>query len=183
MVKKGMSLLLIGLMVGSLAWAQPGERYILDVPYVPTPEVVVDAMLAMGQVTKDDILYDLGSGDGRIPIAAAVRFGTKGLGVDLDPARVREAKENAVKARVEDQVRFFEGDLFDVDLTEATVITLYLFPEVNMELRPRLMQLAPGTRVISHNYDMGDWVPDQVKKVDVPGGREHTVYLWKISAK
>lgn len=175
-----MSLLLIGVMVGSLAWAQSGERYILDVPYVPTPEVVVDAMLAMGQVTEDDILYDLGSGDGRIPIEAAVRFGTRGLGVDLDPARVREAKANAVKANVEDHVKFIEGDLFDVDLTGATVITLYLFPEVNMELRPRLMQLAPGTRVISHNYNMGDWVPDEVKKIDVPGGREHTVYLWKI---
>lgn len=183
MKKKSASLFLIGMMAALSAWAQSGERYILDVPYVPTPDIIVDAMLAMGQVTKDDVLYDLGSGDGRIPIAAALRFGTKGLGVDLDPARVREAKENAIQADVADHVRFFEGDLFDVDLTEATVITLYLFPEVNMKLRPQLMQLAPGTRVVSHNYDMGDWVPDQVKKIDIPGGREHTIYLWVIPSK
>ena len=180
---KRICLLLVGMMAVSVVSAQSGDRYILDVPYVPTPEVVVDAMLEIGRVTEDDVLYDLGSGDGRIPIAAAVRFGTKGLGVDLNPARVREADENAIEARVAEHVKFFEGDLFEVDLKEATVITLYLFPEVNMELRPQLKQLAPGTRIISHNYDMGDWEPDLVRKIDVPGGRVHTVYLWEIPSR
>jgi SAM-dependent methyltransferase len=148
----------------------------LDVPYVPTPQSVVDKMLDMAKVTGGDYLIDLGSGDGRIPIAAAKRFGTKGMGVDLDPALVQAAKNNAVNARVEDKVEFRKQDLFETDLSQATVLTLYLLPRVNLQLRPRLLnKLKPGTRVVSHSFDMGDWKPDQKIVID---GR--TIYLWIV---
>lgn len=152
----------------------------LDVPYVPTPDIVVDEMLKMAEVDGNDVLYDLGSGDGRIPITAAKRFGTRGVGIDLNPERVGEAKENAKHSEVSDKIQFFEGNLFDLDLTKATVISLYLFPEVNMKLRPKLLSLKPGTRVISHNYDMGDWKPEKTKKIMAPNGSEHTIYLWRV---
>lgn len=148
----------------------------LDVPYVPTPQTVVDKMLDIANVTGEDYLIDLGSGDGRIPIAAAKRFGAKGMGVDIDAARVHEAKTNAVNARVEDMVEFKKQDLFETDLSKATVLTMYLLPRVNLQLRPRILnELKPGTRVVSHNFDMGDWKPDQKIKVD---GR--TIYLWIV---
>ena len=148
----------------------------LDVPYVPTPQSVVDKMLDIAKVTGEDYLIDLGSGDGRIPIAAAKRFGAKGMGVDIDAARVQEAKTNAVNARVEDKVEFRKQDLFETDLSKATVLTMYLLPRVNLQLRPRILnELKPGTRVVSHNFDMGDWKPDQKIKVD---GR--TIYLWIV---
>jgi SAM-dependent methyltransferase len=145
-----------------------------DVPFVATPTEVVDQMLRLGKVGSDDVLYDLGSGDGRIVIAAAKKFGTRGLGVDIDPARVREARENATKEGVADKVKFVQQDLFQTDLSRATVVTLYLLPKINLKLRPKLMrELKPGTRVVSHNYDMGDWKPDQVVEVG-----SHIVYLW-----
>lgn len=148
----------------------------LDVPYVPTPQSVVDKMLDMAKVTGEDYLIDLGSGDGRIPIAAAKRFGTKGLGVEIDPARVHEAKVNAVNARVKDKVEFRKQDLFETDLSQATVLTMYLLPRVNLQLRPRILNtLKPGTRVVSHSFDMGDWKPDQKVTVD---GRK--IYLWIV---
>ena len=148
----------------------------LDVPYVPTPQSVVDKMLDMAKVTGEDYLIDLGSGDGRIPIAAAKRFGAKGMGVDIDGARVQEARTNAINARVEDKVEFRKQDLFDTDLSKATVLTMYLLPRVNLQLRPRILnELKPGTRVVSHNFGMGDWRPDQKIKVD---GR--TIYLWIV---
>src|SRR5690606_16305343 len=145
--------------------AQENAPYVLDVPYVPTPAIIVDQMLEMAQVDGNDVLYDLGSGDGRIPITAAQRFGTRGVGIDLNPERVKEANEKAKLANVTDKVRFIEADLFEVDFSEATVISLYLFPEVNMKLRPKILRMKPGTRVVSHNYDMGDWKPTQTKKV------------------
>lgn len=155
----------------------------LDVPYVPTREPVVDEMLKIAQVGKNDVLYDLGSGDGRIPITAAQRFGTRGVGVDIDPDRVREARENATKAGVSDRVQFFQQDLFDTDIKEATVVTLYLLPDVNLKLRPKLLSdLKPGTRVVSHNYDMGDWKPLKTTTVKLPDG-EHTVYFWIVPKK
>jgi trans-aconitate methyltransferase len=161
---------------------KPLERS-LDVPYVPTREPVVDEMLKMAQVGKNDVLYDLGSGDGRIPITAAKRFGTRGVGVDIDPDRVREARENADKAGVSDRVKFFQQDLFETDIKEATVVTLYLLPDVNLKLRPKLLSdLKPGTRVVSHNYDMGDWKPLKTTTVKLPDG-EHTVYFWIIPKK
>jgi Methyltransferase domain len=147
----------------------------LDVPYVPTPPEVVAAMLQVANVGKNDVLYDLGSGDGRIPIAAAKQFGTRGLGVDLDPERVREATANAKKEKVDNLVTFKQQDLFQADLSQATVITLYLLPDVNLKLRPKLLALKPGTRIVSHAFDMGDWKPEKVLKVN---GR--TVYYWVV---
>jgi precorrin-6B methylase 2 len=151
-----------------------------DVPYVPTDDKVVAVMLEMAQVKGSDILYDLGSGDGRIPITAAKRFGTRGTGIDIDPQRVAEAVENARQAGVSDRVRFIEGDIFDADISDATVVTLYLLPDVNLKLRPKLLkELKPGTRIVSHNYDMGDWKPLKTRRVDLPSG-PHTVYFWVV---
>jgi len=149
-----------------------------EVPYVPSPPEVVDAMLAAAGVKKGDVLYDLGSGDGRIVIAAAKRFGVRGVGVDIDPRRIREANENARAAGVTKLVEFREQNLFDVDLEPATVVTLYLLPEVNKKLRPKLLrEVRPGTRVVSHAFDMGDWAPDQ--QLEVAGS---TVYVWRVDA-
>ncbi|MBW4440511.1 MAG: class I SAM-dependent methyltransferase [Plectolyngbya sp. WJT66-NPBG17] len=150
----------------------------LDVPYVPTPTAVVDAMLKVAKVGKNDVLYDLGSGDGRIPITAAKRFGTRGFGVDIDPQRIQEANANAKKEGVSDRVKFAQQDLFKTDLSQATVITLYLLPRINLQLRPTLLKLKPGTRIVSHAFDMGDWKPDQV--VDVNGTN---VYFWTVPEK
>jgi precorrin-6B methylase 2 len=151
----------------------------LDVPYVPTPQEVVDEMLRIANVQKSDKLYDLGSGDGRIVITAAKRFGTRGVGVDLDPERVQDANRNARKAGVTELVEFRQQDLFKTSLKDATVVTLYLLPEVNMRLRPKLFQeLKPGTRIVSHAFDMGDWKPEKVVQVN---GR--TIYFWRIPEK
>ena len=160
--------------------AQDNHPFVLDVPYVPTPEIVVDKMLQLAEVRGEDILYDLGSGDGRIPIAAAQRFGTTAVGIDLNPERVREAKANALDAGVTDKVKFIEGNIFDLDFSEATVLFVYLFPEVNMKLRPRILEMKPGTRVVSHNYNMGNWKPEQTTTIKIPGGMEHTLYLWRV---
>jgi SAM-dependent methyltransferase len=147
-----------------------------DVPYVPTPENVVSAMLKLADVHKGDLVYDLGCGDGRIVIAAAKDFGARGVGVDINPDRIREAKENARKAGVTDLVSFREGDLFDAPLDGATVVALYLLPSVNLRLRPKLLHdLKPGARVVSHSFDMGDWKPD--KQVEVGAT---ILYLWII---
>jgi predicted O-methyltransferase YrrM len=164
-----------------------------DVPYEPTHEKVVAEMLKVAKVGKDDILYDLGSGDGRIVITAAKEFGTRGVGVDLDAALIRQARENALKAGVADKVKFFQQDLFDTDIREATVVTLYLWPEVNLRLRPKLLSdLKPGTRVVSHNHDMGDWKPLKTLKVRVPQEyifsktlqvgvpQQHKIYYWVV---
>lgn len=146
-----------------------------DVVFVPTPRQVVEEMLRLAEVGPDDVLYDLGSGDGRIPIAAARRFGTRGVGVDIDPVRIREAHQAAKDAKVTDKLRFIEGDLFETDLSEATVVTLYLLPSLNMRLRPTLLGLEPGTRIVSHNYHMEDWEPEQQVTVG-----SSTVYAWTV---
>jgi precorrin-6B methylase 2 len=149
---------------------------VLDVPYVPTPEAVVDAMLKVAKVGKDDVLYDLGSGDGRIVITAARNFGTRGVGIDIDPERVKEANANAKTAGVTDKVKFLQQDIFKADFSEATVVSLYLLPTINMKLRPQLFkQLKPGTRVVSHAFDMGNWQPEQ--KLVVEG---RSIYYWVI---
>ncbi len=166
--------LLIALLVivGSHALAQKPN---LDVPYVPTRQTVVDAMLKMANVTKGDIHYDLGCGDGRIVISAAKK-GAIATGVDIDPQRIKEAKENAKNAGVSDKVTFIEGNLFDLDFSKATVLTLYLLPSVNMKLRPKILsELKPGTRIVSHAFDMGDWEPE--KKIVVDGS---TIYFWTV---
>ena len=151
-----------------------------DVVYVPTPQEVVDEMLKLAQVTKDDLIYDLGSGDGRIPITAAQRHGTRGIGIDINPQRIREANENAREAGVTDRVEFLQQDLFESDISEATVVTLYLLPELNLRLRPQLFeQLRPGTRIVSHDFDMGDWEPDRV----VATNEGSTIYLWVVPAE
>lgn len=148
-----------------------------DVPYVPTPEAVVDRMLQLAKVNRNDVVYDLGSGDGRIPIAAVQKYqARRAVGVDINPELVREAKQNAQNAKVSDRVEFREQDLFKTDLREASVVTLYLLPEVNLRLRPKLLsELKPGTRIVSHAFDMGDWKPDRVENVE---GR--TIYYWTV---
>lgn len=154
----------------------------LDVPYVPTKPEVVAEMLRMANVGKDDILYDLGCGDGRIVITAGQLYGTRGVGIDIDPDRIKESKENAGEANVTHLVKFIEQDLFEADFHEATVVSLYLLTSVNLRLRPRLFaQLRPGTRVVSHNYAMDTWKPDQSSVVMV-NEQSHNVYLWIIPA-
>lgn len=151
-----------------------------DVMYVPTPNMVVEEMLKVANVGKDDVVYDLGSGDGRIVITAAQKLGARGVGIDIDPQRVQEANQNAQQAGVSDRVQFLQQDLFETDLSQASVVTLYLLPSLNLKLRPKLLrELKPGTRIVSHNFSMGDWKPDQVVDVWVPG-RSHKVYLWVV---
>ena len=150
-------------------------RQVPDVVYVPTPQEVVDVMLEMADVGPDDVLYDLGSGDGRIPITAASRWGTRGVGIDIDPDRIREANAGARKAGVTDKVEFIEGDMFDADLSDATVVTLYLLPRLNLRLRPTLLALEPGTRIVTHNYHMGDWEPQAQRIVG-----DSVVYFWEV---
>lgn len=150
-----------------------------DVPYVPTPQETVDEMLRLAQVSRDDLVYDLGSGDGRIVITAAKKHGARGVGIDIDPTRIEEANENARTAGVTDKVKFVQGDLFNADLRQATAVTLYLLRSVNLRLRPKLLaELPPGTPVVSHDFDMGEWAPDEHKRVG-----DDDVYLWIVPAK
>jgi SAM-dependent methyltransferase len=155
--------------------APPASTRQPDVVFVPTPPEVVDAMLELAVVTKNDVVYDLGCGDGRIVIAAAKR-GARGVGIDIDPERIKEAEANAKAAGVSDRVKFLEADLFETDLRPATVVTLYLLPELNKKLQPKLMkELRPGSRVVSHAFDMGEWKAEQERDID---GRH--VYFWTI---
>lgn len=161
------------------ASAQPIDAVQLDVPYVPTPQAVVDRMLELAQLGPDDYLIDLGSGDGRIPIAAAKRYGVRGLGVDLDPARVREADENARAAGVTARVAFRQQDLFETAIEDATVVTMYLLPVVNLKLRPRLLyELRPGARIVSHSFRLGEWEADHFEEIE-----ESDIFLWIVPAK
>jgi predicted O-methyltransferase YrrM len=147
-----------------------------DVIYVPTPPKVVDAMLELAKVRSGDVLYDLGSGDGRIPIAAAKKHGIRAVGVDIDPARIKEARANAAAAGVADRVTFRQEDLFKTEIAQASVVTLYLLSSLNEKLRPRLLaELKPGTRIVSHAFRMGDWEPEKTR--DVEGS---TIYLWTV---
>ena len=147
-----------------------------DVIYVPTPHEVVDEMLKLADVKKGDVLYDLGSGDGRIPVAAAKKFGIRAVGIDIDPQRIEEAKENAKKNGVAKLVEFRNEDLFKTRFSEATVVTLYLLPDLNVKLRPLLWaELKPGTRIVSHQFDMGNWKPE--RRVELNG---RTIYLWRV---
>jgi len=167
------------LVVAVVAGAQTPTKQ-PEVPYVPTHEKIVAEMLKVANVKKGDVLYDLGSGDGRIVITAAKQFGTRGVGIDIDPERIKEANENARKAGVTDRTKFILGDIFEADFREATVVTMYLLQEVNMRLRPKLLRdLRPGTRVVSHNYDLGDWKPRRTIKMAMPDG-DHWVYFWVV---
>jgi SAM-dependent methyltransferase len=168
-----------------------------EVPYVPTPEDVVAKMLKMANVSGDDVVYDLGCGDGRIVITAAKQLGCRGVGIDIDPRRIQESRVNASNAGVSDRVKFFQMDLFEADISEATVVTLYLLSKVNLRLRPKLFrELRPGTRVVSHDFSMGEWqaersevVEEKVDYVPVYDTRfvddywnKHTIYFWTIPA-
>jgi SAM-dependent methyltransferase len=150
-----------------------------DVPYVPTPPEVVDAMLKIAGVSPSDIVYDLGCGDGRIVVSAAKTYGAHGTGFDLNPERIKEANENARQAGVAKLVKFVEKNLFETDVREASVVTLYLLPDVNLRLRPKLLrELKVGSRIVSHAFDMGDWKPD--KKTEVNG---RSIYFWVVTEK
>ena len=158
------------------------QEWHLDVPYVPTKPEVVAKMLEMAAVGKNDVLYDLGCGDGRIVITAAKLFGTRGVGIDINSERIKECRENAVKENVTGLVKFLEQDLFQTDFHEASVVTLYLLSSVNLRLRPILFeQLRPGTRVVSHDFSMDTWKPDQSAEVETDG-MTHNVYFWVIPA-
>ena len=159
------------------AFAQaPGPLRAPDVMFVPTPQEVVDAMLRMADVTEADVVYDLGSGDGRIPITAAQTFGATGVGIELNPDLIQEANENAARAGVGDKVRFLNQDLFETDLRPATVITLYLLREMNLKLMPKLKQLKPGTRIVAHSFGMGsEWPPDKIEQVS---GK--SIFYWVV---
>ncbi len=170
-VKKWLIILFVGICTG--AYAQEPK---LDVPYVPTNQETVEKMLELADVKPGDLVYDLGCGDGRIVITAAKKYGATGIGVDLDPQRIKEANENAEAEGVTDKVTFVQGDLFEFDFSKANVLTLYLLPSVNLELMPKLKkELKPGSRVVSHDFRMGDWEPEKTVKV---GG--DVIYLWTI---
>lgn len=149
-------------------------------PFVPTPQDVVDRMLELAGVSGSDVVYDLGCGDGRIVITAAQRFGARGVGVDIDPQRIAEANANAEREGVQHLVTFIEQDAMTVDLSEATVVTLYLLSSSNLKLRPRLTaQLPPGARIVSHAFSMGDWSADQVDRFSDLRGNTRTLFLWR----
>ena len=154
-------------------YAQPRHP---DIFYQATPQDVVEEMLNRAGVTRDDVVYDLGCGDGRFVITAAKKFGARGVGIDIDPVLIKKSNENARKAGVTSLIKFVEGDLFQADISEATVVTLFLFPDVNLKLRPKLLrELRPGTRIVSHGYDMGEWERDDKDRVG-----NKTFYYWVV---
>ncbi len=158
---------------------QAGRLREPDVIYVPTPEQVVDAMLKLASVRQGDVVYDLGCGDGRMVVRAAKQYGVHGVGIDINPVRIAEARDNAKANGVTNLVAFRNEDLFEADIKEASVVTLYLLTSLNIKLRPKLWRdLKPGTRIVSNTFDMGDWKPD--KKMDVDG---RTIYLWTVPAR
>jgi tRNA G37 N-methylase Trm5 len=168
---------------GSVAQAQDDiDKKI--VPYVPTPQEVVDRMLELAQVKKGDVVYDLGSGDGRIVITAAKKYGVKAIGYEIDPQRIKESHENIKKAGVEKLVEIKQQDIRTVDLSGASVVTMYLLPEVNLMLRPNIWsQMKPGSRVVSHDFDMGDWKAVKTENIKDSSGWDHTLYFWRVEAK
>jgi precorrin-6B methylase 2 len=167
-----------GTTLSPAALAQEGRRT-PDVIYVPTPQEVVEGMLKLARVTRNDVVYDLGCGDGRIVVTAARQFGARAVGIDIDPIRIREATENVRVAGMAERVRLIEGDLFEQDISEATVVTLYLLSRLNLKLRPKLLkELRPGTRIVSHAFDMDDWKPQRMENVG-----SSTIYLWTVPKK
>ena len=176
---RSVALLMCAVLTGAAGCLYPGA----EVPYVQTPTEVVTEMLRLAAVGAGDVVYDLGSGDGRLVIAAARDFGARGVGIEIDPSLVAQSTESARRAGVADRVAFRAGDLFQTDLSDATVVTLYLSPEINQRLRPKFMrQLRPGARIVSHDFDMGDWAPSRT--IRVPSrDRTSTVFLWVIPPK
>jgi SAM-dependent methyltransferase len=184
LMRVALGALLWGAVIGAPAFAPADE-----VPYIQTPSNVVDAMLAIAEVGPKDYVVDLGSGDGRIVIAAAKRYGARGLGIDYDQSLIAESRLNAARAGVSDRVRFLQQDIFLADFHDATVVTMYLLPEVNLEIRPQILfGLRPGTRVVSHDWDMGDWESDRRMVVPAPEKivglrKESTIHLWVVPAR
>jgi tRNA G37 N-methylase Trm5 len=167
--------------VKNCQWAQAQEGKI--VPYVPTPQEVVDRMLELAEVKKGDVVYDLGSGDGRIVITAAKKYGVKAIGFEIDPERIKESQENIKKAGVGNLVEIRQQDIRNVDLSPASVLTMYLLPEVNLMIRPNIWkQMKPGSRIVSHDFDMGDWKPVKTESIKDGSSWEHTLYLWRVEA-
>ena len=154
-----------------------------DVIFVPTPQDVVEKMLEVAEVTKDDVVYDLGCGDGRIVVTAAKKYGCKAVGIDIDPQRVKESLERVKKNKVEHLVTIKEGDIFQEDLTPASVVTLYLLPSLNVKLIPQLKKLKPGSRIVSHSFDMEGVKPEKVIHYEAKDGITHTIYLWRAPIK
>jgi len=183
-IRAVLGVLVVGVALGVLPPAHADE-----VPYVPTPTSVVDAMLSIAGVGPQDYVIDLGSGDGRIIIAAAKQYRARGLGIDYDQTLVAQSRANAAREGVSDKVKFLHQDIFASDFRDATVLTMYLLPEVNLELRPRILfELRPGTRVVSHDWGMGDWEPDDRLVIQTPGKtvaplQESTIYLWIVPAR
>lgn len=176
MIRLALMIACLGIAAPAAAQTVTAEARKPDVIYVPTPPDVVDAMLELGKVGKKDVLYDLGSGDGRIPIAAAKKFGIKAVGIDIDPERIAEANANARREGVTNRVTFRNTDLFTANFSEATVVTLYLLESLNEKLRPKLLRdLKPGTRIVSHAFRMGDWQPEETRDI---GGRQ--IFLWTV---
>lgn len=176
------------MLIALMAWTMFVHAQAPRVPYVPTPYDVVAKMLEMVRITPNDYLIDLGSGDGRIIVTAARKHGARGFGVDINPERVAEAEANAQKAGVTDKVAFYQRDLFQTDLSQATVISMYLLPRVNLELRPRLLALKPGTRLVSHDFNMDDWKPDAHVQMESPekygnSGGQSDIYFWVVPAQ
>ena len=168
--------LFLRVMISLALYSAAASATEVEVPFVPTPDNVVERMLQIAKVGPDDVVYDLGSGDGRIVIAAARKRGARAVGIDIDPARIRESRENARKAGVTKRVEFRQENLFDADIREATVVTLYLLPAVNLRLRPKLLaDLRPGTRIVSYGFHMGDWKPTATAEVG-----NSTVYFWVV---
>lgn len=151
-----------------------------DIGFIPTPDEVIDALLTLGNIQKQDIVYDLGCGDGRILITAAQRIGVRGVGIDIDHERIQEAIHNAKVAGVSHLVHFHHQDLYESEFQEATIVILYLLPHLNLKLRPKLLQLTPGTRIISHDFDMGDWLPEEVVQVTILEDEIATLYKWTV---
>jgi SAM-dependent methyltransferase len=189
-MKKNLSLRTLAL-AALLALAAPASSQELfwnqyrgyDVPFVPTPPEVVDEMLRMAGVKSGDVLYDLGCGDGRIVIAAAKRFGIRAVGIDIDPVRITESTDNAAAAGLTGKVRFVQQDLFEADFRDATVVTMYLLTSVNLRLRPKLLaDLRPGTRLVSHSFDMENWRPDRSALITTSFGDERDVHFWVVPA-
>ena len=162
----------------SLWGSAPSQSRVPDVHYEPTPQLIVEEMLKMAEVKRDDIVYDLGCGDGRFVITAAKKYGARGVGIDIDPERIKDSNRNARIAKVQDKVKFTEKDLFETDIREATVVALYLLPELNLQLRPTLLKdLKPGTRIVSYEFDMGDWQPDKMGRIG-----QKRFYFWVVPA-